>query len=62
LAQVALGGFLAVLSATVVGLALMVGGRAGRRTALPFGPFLAGGAMAAVLFGGPLVHLWLGGS
>jgi leader peptidase (prepilin peptidase)/N-methyltransferase len=35
----------------VVGVGLMIAGRAGRRTALPFGPFLASGALIAVLQG-----------
>ncbi len=51
-----LGGF---LLGTLVGLALMATGRAGRKTRIPFGPFLAAGAVLAVLWGGPLVNLWL---
>jgi leader peptidase (prepilin peptidase)/N-methyltransferase len=39
-----------VLSA-VVGLALMVLGRAGRKTEVPFGPFLASGALIVLLVG-----------
>lgn len=36
------GGFLAFLLGALVGVAMMVGGRAGRRTAIPFGPFMIG--------------------
>ena len=45
---------------SIVGLILMIVGRAGRKTRIPFGPFLAGGAVIAVLWGGPLVRAWLG--
>jgi leader peptidase (prepilin peptidase)/N-methyltransferase len=47
---------------SVGGLGLMVVGKAGRKTRIPFGPFLAGGAVVAVLWGGPLVRAWLGSS
>jgi len=40
----------------------MVIGKAGRKTRIPFGPFLAAGAVVAVLWGGPLVRAWLGSS
>ncbi|MCZ0983291.1 hypothetical protein O1L60_41345 [Streptomyces diastatochromogenes] len=39
-----------------VGLALMAAGRATRHTRLPFGLFLAAGAIAALLVGAPVVH------
>jgi leader peptidase (prepilin peptidase)/N-methyltransferase len=42
-----------------VGAALMVTGRAGRRTALPFGPFLVVGAFVGVLAGAPLAGAYL---
>lgn len=44
----------------LVGIGLIAFGRAGRRTRIPFGPFLAGGAIVAVLWGGPIVNAWLG--
>jgi leader peptidase (prepilin peptidase) / N-methyltransferase len=56
--RVALGFFLAFLAGAVVGVALMVVGRAGRKTAIPFGPFMALGAILATLFGGPILDLW----
>lgn len=37
------------------------GVKAGRKTGFPFGPFLAGGAMIALLWGPQLWDLWLGG-
>ncbi|MFJ8013473.1 prepilin peptidase [Streptomyces sp. NPDC096339] len=40
----------------VLGLALMAAGRATRSTRLPFGLFLAAGAIAALLVGAPVVH------
>jgi leader peptidase (prepilin peptidase)/N-methyltransferase len=50
------GGFL--LGATV-GVALMAGGRAGRKTAIPFGPFLIAGAFVAVFVGAPLADAYV---
>lgn len=40
----------------LVGIALMAAGRATRQTRLPFGLFLAAGAIAAILVGAPVVH------
>ena len=53
------GIFLGFVLGSVVGVALMLVGRAGRRTAVPFGPFLAGGAFLAIVAGRPLVdRMW----
>jgi leader peptidase (prepilin peptidase) / N-methyltransferase len=57
--EVALGLFLAFLSASVIGVALMAAGRKGRKDAIPFGPFLALGAVLALLVGDPLLR-WYG--
>lgn len=46
---VVLGVFLAFLTGGVVGIVLIVAGRAGRRTALPFGPFIFAGLVLALL-------------
>jgi len=35
------------------------GARAGRKTAVPFGPFLALGGIVAVFAGQPIVHLYV---
>jgi leader peptidase (prepilin peptidase)/N-methyltransferase len=47
-----LGTFTGFLLAAGYGLALIVARRAGRRTAMPFGPFMALGALVALLVGG----------
>jgi len=60
LARVAVGLFSGFLFGAVVGVAIMAAGRGGRKTAVPFAPFLAAGAVVAVLFGGPIVRAWLG--
>lgn len=52
LAAVAAGLFLGYLLAAVTGLALMVAGRASRKTQLPFGPFLLAGTLAAIMLSG----------
>ncbi|MCG8152130.1 prepilin peptidase [Pimelobacter simplex] len=53
------GAFLGFLLGAVAGLMLMAGGRAGRRTALPFGPFMVLGAWAAILGAGHLGDFYL---
>lgn len=51
----------AVLTGTIVGVAIMarVGVQSGRKTAVPFGPFLAFGGVVALLAGPPIVHWYL---
>jgi leader peptidase (prepilin peptidase)/N-methyltransferase len=56
---VAMGLFLGFASGAVVGLALMAAGRGGRKTQVPFGPFLAAGALAAIWLGQPMIDLVL---
>lgn len=51
--------FLASAIGAVVGLAMMAVGRGGRKTAIPFGPFLAAGTIAAIFVGQDLVDLAL---
>lgn len=55
--------FVAVLAAfvlgSVVGVVAMAVSGAGRRTRVPFGPFLAAGAVVAVLSGAPLTRVLL---
>ncbi|MBI5090711.1 MAG: prepilin peptidase [Actinobacteria bacterium] len=55
LAYVPAGLFLGFLFGAVVGVAAIVAGRAGRRTAIPFGPFLAAGTIAAVFVGRSMI-------
>jgi leader peptidase (prepilin peptidase) / N-methyltransferase len=56
-----LGFLLAFVTGAVVGLAMIATRRAGRKSEIPFGPYLALGAAVALLFGRPLVHAWLPG-
>lgn len=49
-----LGFFAASLIGTIVGLVLIAAGKAGRKTAVPFGVFLAIGALVALLYTGPV--------
>ena len=53
------GAFLGFLFGGVVGLALMAVRRAGRKSMIPFGPFMLAGALAAILWGGALADLYL---
>ncbi|MGW0769781.1 prepilin peptidase [Streptomyces sp. NPDC002676] len=48
---VLLGAFLGFLLGALYGAALVLARRAGRRTAIPFGPFLLAGAFAGLLLG-----------
>jgi len=52
----------ALVVGTTVGVAIMarLGTAAGRKTAVPFGPFLAIGGLVAILAGEPLMDLYLG--
>ncbi len=43
----------------VVGGALMLVRRAGRKSKIPFGPFMLAGAFVAILWGGALADLYL---
>ena len=51
------GGFLGFLLGALVGLAMMMVRRAGRKTAIPFGPFMLVGALLAI-GGGEAVADW----
>ena len=56
---VPVGLFYGFVLGAVVGVAMMAAGKAGRRTALPFGPFLAAGTVVAVFAGQWFVDLLL---
>jgi leader peptidase (prepilin peptidase)/N-methyltransferase len=58
--HVFLGLFLGFLLGSVAGITLLVVRRRTRRDAIPFGPFLAAGAMIAVLFGDPIIRWYQG--
>ena len=47
----AVGLFLGFLLGGVFGIALIATGRGGRKSAVPFGPFMLGGALLAVFVG-----------
>lgn len=54
------GAFLGFLLGALVGGGLMVVKRAGRKTAIPFGPFMIAGALIAVIAGQSLADLYTG--
>jgi prepilin signal peptidase PulO-like enzyme (type II secretory pathway) len=49
---------IALIAGVIVGAVVIArkGARVGRKTAVPFGPFLALGAVAAIFAGAPLIH------
>jgi leader peptidase (prepilin peptidase)/N-methyltransferase len=51
------GLFFGFIAGAVVGVAMMAGNRAGRRTAVPFGPFMALGTVVAIFVGQHFVDL-----
>jgi leader peptidase (prepilin peptidase) / N-methyltransferase len=60
LGHVLLGLLLGFVLGSVVGLALLATGLRGRKDHVPFAPFLAAGAVVAVLAGRPLLDWYLG--
>jgi leader peptidase (prepilin peptidase) / N-methyltransferase len=50
------GFFAAFVLGAVIGVAAMAVSGAGRKTRIPFGPFLAAGAVLTVLWGSPVAH------
>ena len=60
LGHVALGLFLGFLLGSVVGIGLIATGVRGRKDQLPFAPFLAAGAVLAVLVGAPILDWYRG--
>jgi leader peptidase (prepilin peptidase)/N-methyltransferase len=59
--ELALGLFLAFLYGAVIGIIVIVATRRSRKAAIPFGPFMAAGALTAILVGGPIIT-WYKGS
>jgi leader peptidase (prepilin peptidase)/N-methyltransferase len=59
--QVGVALLVALLAGTLVGMVVLArkGVAAGRKTAIPFGPFLALGGVVALLAGPALVHAYL---
>jgi leader peptidase (prepilin peptidase) / N-methyltransferase len=58
-AELVSGAFLGFLYGGVIGLGLMAVRRAGRKSKIPFGPFMLAGAYTAILWGGALADLYL---
>ena len=58
-AEVVAGGFLGFLFGGVVGVVLMAAQKAGRKSQIPFGPFMLAGALVAILWGGALADLYM---
>ena len=58
--DVMFGLFLGFAYGAVVGVALMAVRKRGRRQHIPFGPFLAAGALTIVLVGGPVIDWYRG--
>lgn len=54
----AIGLFAGFMFGGVFGIALMAAGRAGRKTKIPFGPFMIAGAFLAIFIGAPLAHAY----
>jgi leader peptidase (prepilin peptidase)/N-methyltransferase len=55
----AIGAFGGFLLGAVAGVAVLAAKRGGRKTALPFGPFMIAGALLAVVVATPIAH-WYG--
>jgi leader peptidase (prepilin peptidase)/N-methyltransferase len=52
-------GFVATaILAGVIAIALVAAGKAGRKTRIPYGPFMAAGTMVAVLYGAAILRIW----
>ncbi|OYX56269.1 MAG: prepilin peptidase [Micrococcales bacterium 32-70-13] len=58
-AALAVGMLAAFLLGGVVGIALIVAGRARRNTGIPFGPWMLGGAWVGILLGEPIARGYL---
>ena len=59
LSHVVAGLFVGIALGAAVGVGLVLTRRRWRKDSVPIGPFLAGGAALAVLFGRPLISWWL---
>jgi leader peptidase (prepilin peptidase) / N-methyltransferase len=59
LGSVAVGMFAAFVFAAIPAIFMLVAGKANRKTALAFGPYLALGTMVGVCFGPAIAHAWL---
>ena len=53
------GFFISFAAGAVGGIGLIAARRAGMKSEVPFGPYLALGTTVTILFGGPIVRAWL---
>ena len=58
--ELVLGLFLGFCFGALVGVGLLLTRRRTRRDHVPFGPFMAAGAITAILVGGPILEWWRG--
>jgi len=59
--ELLLGLFLGFFYGAVIGIVLMVVRRRNRKQAIPFGPFMAAGALTSILVGAPVITWYQGG-
>jgi len=59
-AELVVGAFAAFLLGGLVGIGLLLSGSGGRKTKIPFGPYMVVGALVAVFAGRPIAHWYLG--
>lgn len=59
LGRVAVGALLGFVMGGMFGVILLLSGRKGRKDAIPFGPFMAVGALISMLFGNLVLAVWL---
>jgi leader peptidase (prepilin peptidase)/N-methyltransferase len=52
--------FIGFLSGAIIGVVVVAARKGGGKTAIPFGPFLAAGAVVALFAGAPLIDAYLG--
>ncbi|HAQ59267.1 MAG TPA: prepilin peptidase, partial [Microbacterium sp.] len=57
--SVVVGAFAAFLLGGVFGVALLLARRAGRRTAIPFGPWMLAGAWVGIILGEPIARWYM---
>jgi leader peptidase (prepilin peptidase) / N-methyltransferase len=57
-AALAIGAFLGFLLGAIIGVALVAAGRGGRKTMVPFGPFMITGALVAVFAADPIATFY----
>lgn len=60
LGHVAVGAILGFFTGSIAGVALIAAGKKGRKDPIPFGPFMALGALLTFFFGDRIVGIWLG--